>query len=48
MRKMRNQAAEKYGIEKLPRMYAIYGLTRLMQMRRLRLPKPQVKRGVPA
>ena len=26
-------------------MYAIYGLTRLMQMRRLRLPKPQVKRG---
>ena len=45
MRKMRRQATEKYGAEKLPRMYAIYGLTRMMQMRRLRLPKPQVKRG---
>jgi hypothetical protein len=45
LRKMRRQASAKFGAEKLPRMYAIYGLTRLMQIRRLRLPKPQVKRG---
>jgi hypothetical protein len=45
LRKMRKQAAERFGAGKLPRMYAIYGLTRLMQIRRMRLPKPQVKRG---
>jgi hypothetical protein len=45
LRKMRKQAAAKFGADKLPRMYAIYGLTRLMQIRRMRLPKPQIKRG---
>ncbi len=45
LRKMRKQASAKFGAGKLPRMYAIYGLTRLMQIRRMRLPKPQVKRG---
>ncbi len=44
-RRMRNQATAKFGAENLPRMYALYGLTRMMQMRRLRLPKPQVTRG---
>ena len=43
--RMRKQATAKFGAEKLPRMYAIYGLTRLMQIRRMRLPKPQIKRG---
>jgi hypothetical protein len=45
MRKMRKQATAKFGAESLPRMYAVYGLTRMMQLRQLRLPKPQVKRG---
>ncbi len=45
LRKMRKQAAARFGAGKLPRMYTIYGLTRLMQIRRMRLPKPQVKRG---
>ena len=44
-RKMRKQATAKFGAESLPRMYAMYGITRMMQLRRLRLPKPQVKRG---
>jgi len=45
LRKMRKQAEAKFGLSEIPRMYAIYGVTRMMQMRRLRLPKPQVKRG---
>ena len=45
MQKMRRQAAAKFGAENFPRMYAVYGLTRMMQLRQLRLPKPQVKRG---
>ena len=45
LRKMRKQAAAKFGAEKLPRMYAIYGLTRLTLFRRMRVPKPQIKRG---
>jgi hypothetical protein len=45
LRKMRRQAVERFGVASLPRMYVVYGVTRMMQMRRLRLPKPQVKRG---
>jgi hypothetical protein len=45
LRRMRKQASARFGAGKLPRMYAMYGLTRLMQIRRMRLPKPQVKRG---
>jgi hypothetical protein len=45
IRRLRNVASAKFGASKLPRMYGMYGLTRLMQMRRLRVPKPQVKRG---
>jgi hypothetical protein len=44
-RKMRKQAAAKFGAANLPRMYAVYGITRMMQLRRMRLPKPQTKRG---
>jgi hypothetical protein len=44
-RKMRKQATAKFGAEHLPRMYAVYGVTRMMQLRRFRLPKAQVTRG---
>ncbi len=45
MRKMRRQAVERFGESAIPPRYWFYGLSRLMQFRRLRLPKPQVKRG---
>jgi hypothetical protein len=45
LRRMRKQASAKFGAGKLPRMYTVYGLTRMIQIRRMRLPKPQVKRG---
>ncbi|MBN2177530.1 MAG: DUF3043 domain-containing protein [Demequinaceae bacterium] len=44
-RKIRRRAVEKFGEDKLPRLYRLYGLTRILQVRRLRMPKPQVKRG---
>jgi Flp pilus assembly protein TadB len=45
VRRLRRRAIEKFGEEKLPRLYRLYGLTRMLQVRRLRMPKPQVKRG---
>ncbi|MCJ7827409.1 MAG: DUF3043 domain-containing protein [Demequinaceae bacterium] len=45
LRRLRRRAVEKFGEDKLPRLYRLYGLTRVLQIRRLRMPKPQVKRG---
>lgn len=45
LRRLRKAAVAKFGEERLPRLYRLYGLTRLLQVRRLRMPKPQVKRG---
>jgi len=45
VRRIKKRAIEKYGEEKLPRFYRVYCLTRMLQVRRLRMPKPQVKRG---
>jgi hypothetical protein len=45
IRRIRKRAIEKYGEGKIPRFYRIYALTRMLQVRRLRMPKPQVKRG---
>jgi Flp pilus assembly protein TadB len=45
IRRLKRRAVEKYGEERLPRFYRIYCLTRMLQVRRLRMPKPQVRRG---
>lgn len=43
--RLRKKAIAKFGESKIPRMFRLYGFTRMTQFRRLRLPKPQVKRG---
>lgn len=43
--RIRKQATAKFGAEKIPRGIRMYGVMRAFQMRRTRLPKPQVKRG---
>ena len=45
IRRHRKAAVAKFGEDKLPRLYRLYALTRLLQIRRLRMPKPQIKRG---
>jgi hypothetical protein len=44
-RKVQNRLAEKYGAEKVERGLRWYAAMRSIQMRMMRLPKPQVKRG---
>ncbi len=43
--RMRKAAIEKFGADKVTGAYRWYGLQRLSQMRVLRMPKPQVRRG---
>ncbi len=45
IRKLRKQAIAKFGSSHVPRRYVLYAVSRMMQVRRLRLPKPQVGRG---
>ncbi len=45
VRRLRKQATEKFGADRLPPRYRLYAFTRMAQMRRLRMPKPQVRRG---
>ena len=45
IRRLHKAAAAKFGEEKLPRLYRLYALTRMLQLRRLRMPKAQIKRG---
>jgi hypothetical protein len=42
---IRRKLAAKFGKDKLERGLTLYGVMRMIQMRVLRLPKPQVKRG---
>ena len=44
-RKVQNRLAEKYGADKVERGLRWYAAMRSIQMRMMRLPKPQVKRG---
>jgi Flp pilus assembly protein TadB len=45
LRRMKRQAIEKFGEDRLPPRFTRDAFTRMAQMRRLRLPKPQVRRG---
>lgn len=45
LRRMKKQASAKFGADRLPPRYRIYGLFRMTYPRALRLPKPQVRRG---
>lgn len=44
-RMLKKKLAAKFGEEAIPRGSLMYGVTRAFQLRRLRLPKPQVGRG---
>jgi hypothetical protein len=44
-RRLTKRAKEKFGADRLPPRYRLYIFARIAQMRRLRIPKPQVKRG---
>ena len=46
-RVLKRRLAAKFGADKVERGLVWYGATRSMQIRRVRLPKPQVKRGEP-
>ena len=45
LRKMKRLAVEKFGDKNVPTGYTFYGLTRLLQFRRLRMPRARVKIG---
>lgn len=45
IRRLKKAALAKFGQKEIPRMYGFYAFSRLLQVRRLRMPKPQVKRG---
>lgn len=45
LRKMKRLAVEKFGAKNVPSGYVFYGLTRLLQFRRLRMPRARVKIG---
>lgn len=45
IRRLKRRAIAKFGEERIPRFYRLYVLTRTLQFRRLRMPKPQVRRG---
>ncbi len=44
-RGLKKRLVARFGAEALPRGLAMYAVTRTFQLRRLRMPKPQVKRG---
>lgn len=44
-RKLRSLLEDRFGAAKIPRGTVMYGVLRAYQMRRMRLPKPQVERG---
>lgn len=44
-RRLKAGAEAKFGAARLPRGYRMYGVSRAFQIRRMRLPKPQVARG---
>ncbi len=46
-RRLRRRLNERFGEAKVPRGTVMYGVLRAFQMRRMRLPKPQVRRGEP-
>jgi hypothetical protein len=44
-RRLRKKLIAKFGAEKIVRGTMMYAITRVFQIRRARLPKPQVKHG---
>lgn len=44
-RRIKRLTTAKFGADKVPRGIAMYGVLRAFQIRRMRLPKPQVERG---
>jgi len=44
-RRIKSRVAEKYGADRVPAGGAMYAVMRSFQMRRTRMPKPQVTRG---
>jgi hypothetical protein len=45
LRRMKKQATAKFGADRLPPRYRLYGLFRMTYPRVMRMPKPQVRRG---